>query len=97
MRSLVNLPGQPCVLVACHPVKHPDPSSILPRGGGAFIAEVDGNFTLSKSDAVVTLHWQGKFRGPDFAPIPFMLAPVTAEALKDSKGASDSPPCSQNP
>jgi hypothetical protein len=86
MRSLVNLPGQPSVLIACHPVKHPDPNSIVPRGGGAFLAEVDGNFMLSKSDSVVTLHWQGKFRGPDFAPISFMLALVTAEALKDSKG-----------
>jgi hypothetical protein len=86
MRSLVNMPGGPCVVVACHPVKNADPNNLLPRGGGAFIAEVDGNLTLSKSDTVVTLHWQGKFRGPDFAPIPFVLSSATTETLKDSKG-----------
>jgi hypothetical protein len=32
------------------------------------------------------LHWQGKFRGPDFAPISFKLETVTHERLKDSKG-----------
>jgi AAA domain/Toprim domain len=86
MRSLVNMPGGPCVVVACHPVKNADPNNLLPRGGGAFIAEMDGNLTLSKSDTVVTLHWQGKFRGPDFAPIPFLLSSATTEMLKDSKG-----------
>jgi hypothetical protein len=35
---------------------------------------------------VVTLHWQGKFRGPEFAPIPFLLSPAKTETLKDSKG-----------
>jgi AAA domain len=86
MRSLVNMPGGPCVLVACHPVKNADPNNLLPRGGGAFIAEMDGNLTLSKSDSVVTLQWQGKFRGPDFAPVPFLLSTATTETLKDSKG-----------
>ena len=59
---------------------------MLPRGGGAFVAEMDGNLTCSKTDALATVHWQGKFRGPDFAPIPFMLTPAFAEGLKDSKG-----------
>lgn len=86
MRNLVTLPGGPCVLVACHPVKNAAPDNLLPRGGGAFVAEVDGNLTLSKADAIVTLHWQGKFRGPDFAPIPFQLSSATASALRDSKG-----------
>jgi hypothetical protein len=86
MRSLVTLPGGPCVIVACHPVKNAAADNLLPRGGGAFVAEMDGNLTLSKNDSVVTLHWQGKFRGPDFAPIPFMLSSAKTESLKDSKG-----------
>jgi hypothetical protein len=86
MRALVDLPGRPCVLVACHPVKNPTENGLLPRGGGAFIAEVDGNLTATKSDEVATLHWQGKFRGPDFAPVPFQLVTTTSEAIKDSKG-----------
>ena len=57
-----------------------------PRGGGAFIAEVDGNLTTSKSNGMTILHWQGKFRGPEFAPVTFQLNTVTSEHLKDSKG-----------
>lgn len=32
------------------------------------------------------MHWQGKYRGPDFAPITFLLRTVTHERLKDTKG-----------
>jgi hypothetical protein len=34
----------------------------------------------------VELHWQTKLRGPDFAPVSFMLHSVTHEELKDTKG-----------
>jgi hypothetical protein len=86
LRSLVNLPGEPCVLVACHPVKNAAPDNMVPKGGGSFLNEVDGNLTGAKTDAVVTLHWQGKYRGPDFAPIPFQIHTVTTDRLRDSKG-----------
>jgi hypothetical protein len=86
LRSLVTIPGEPTVLAACHPVKNAASDNLVPRGGGAFLAEVDGNLTCSKNDTLVTLHWQGKFRGPDFAPITFETRAVTAERLKDSKG-----------
>ncbi len=86
LRSFVNLPGGPTVIVTCHPTKNPSMDNLLPRGGGAFIAEVDGNLVCMKNDAVATLHWHGKFRGPDFAPIPFQIVPGTTEKLKDSKG-----------
>ena len=60
---------------------------MLPRGGGAYLNEVDGNLTAhSETDGVVQLHWQGKFRGPDFAPVAFHLRSVTHERLKDIKG-----------
>jgi hypothetical protein len=86
LRSLVKLPGEPCVLIACHPVKNAVADNMVPKGGGSFLNEVDGNLTGAKNDSVVTLHWQGKYRGPDFAPIPFQLHTVTTELLKDSKG-----------
>jgi DNA-binding MarR family transcriptional regulator len=35
---------------------------------------------------VTEVHHQGKFRGPDFAPIHFILESTTSEKLKDSKG-----------
>src|SRR5262249_40868781 len=83
---LVSLPGGPCVIVNCHTPKGATDDNLLPRGGGAFLAEVDGNLTVRKDDSMVELHWQGKFRGPDFAPLAFQLRTVTTERLKDSKG-----------
>jgi AAA domain len=86
LRSLVDLRGRPCVLTCCHPVKNAGEDNLLPRGGGAFVAEVDGNLTARKDGSVVEVHWLGKHRGPDFVPISFMLRTVNHERLKDSKG-----------
>ncbi len=88
LRSLTTLPGHPCVMVACHPVKNAHNENLLPRGGGAFIAEVDGNLTLSKSDGIIKMHWQGKHRGPDFEPLTLELKTITAPTLVDSRGRS---------
>jgi hypothetical protein len=86
LRNLTTLPGGPTILALCHPIKNATADNLLPRGGGAFLAEVDGNLTAAKAGATTTLHWQGKYRGPDFEPMPFELCPVTADLLKDSKG-----------
>jgi AAA domain len=86
LRELVNSPGGPCVLVACHPIKNPAKDNLQPRGGGAFLNEVDGNLTAWKDDSAVTVHWQGKFRGPDFAEFMFGLRTITHQRLKDSRG-----------
>ena len=88
LRTLTTLPGGPCVLVLCHPVKHvTDPSQLLPRGGGAFLAEVDGNLTLWKHDSVLLdLHHTDKLRGPGFDPISLRLETVTTMRLMDKKG-----------
>jgi hypothetical protein len=34
----------------------------------------------------IKVHWQEKFRGPEFEPISFLLKSVTTDTLKDSKG-----------
>ena len=48
-RSLVDtLPGGPTILALCHPVKNAGEDNILPRGGGAYLNEVDGNLTAIK-------------------------------------------------
>jgi hypothetical protein len=87
LRSLIDtIPGGPCVVAACHPTKNAGAEELLPRGGGAYLAEVDGNLTCWKTDSTVELHWQGKFRGPDFAPMSFLIKTVTHEDLKDSDG-----------
>ena len=86
LRSLTTLPGGPTVLVLCHPPKHAGNDSLLPRGGGAFVAEMDGNLTCARDDTVCRLHWQGKFRGPDFEPVSFELLQVKPASLVDSRG-----------
>jgi hypothetical protein len=84
LRELSRLPGGPTVLICCHPTKNAE--SLVPRGGGAFLNEVDGNLTCKRNDLAVELHWHGKFRGPDFAPMFFQLKVVTHERLKDTDG-----------
>jgi hypothetical protein len=83
---LVSLPGGPTVVITTHPVKNPDHDNLLPRGGGAFIAEVDGNLTCLMAGDVATVHWAGKYRGPDFGEMVFELTETFADALKDSEG-----------
>ena len=87
LRGLIDrLPGGPTILVCCHPPKGAQDDNLQPRGGGAFIAEFDGNLTCRRTEAATEVHWQGKFRGPDFAPMHFILEGVTTERLKDSRG-----------
>jgi hypothetical protein len=86
MRSLTELRGKPTVLVLCHPVKSATNDNLLPRGGGSFFGEIDGNLCARKTDSAVEMHWFGKIRGMDFAPIAFRLDTVVARALKDAKG-----------
>jgi hypothetical protein len=87
-RRLCDLPGRPCVLALCHPPENvSSQEQLLPRGGGAYLAEVNGNFTLfAHGDKLCDLHWAGKFRGPDFEKITFHLSTITTTELADAKG-----------
>ncbi len=86
LRSFVDLPGRPTVLVTCHPTKNPDMSNLLPRGGGAFLNEMDGNLVAINNSSIVTMHWHGKFRGADFEPMSFRLQSGAMARLRDRKG-----------
>lgn len=87
-RQLTEVDGNPAVMPLCHPTKGArDHESLLPRGGGAFLNELDANLTLWSSalGEQTTLHWNGKIRGPDFAPLDFRLLQVST-GTQDSKG-----------
>jgi hypothetical protein len=88
LREFTKLPGTPAVLVPTHPVKNAAKDNLIPRGGSAFINEMDGNFTLwAEGDRETTeLHWAGKLRGPSFDPITFALERGTCPELVDAKG-----------
>lgn len=79
MRELTELPGHPAVVANCHPTKGADRDNLLPRGGGAFLNEVDGNLTVWAEGETAELHWFRKKRGPDFDPIPFEFHGTTMD------------------
>jgi hypothetical protein len=87
LRQLTFLPGKPAVVVNAHPIKNANADNLLPMGGSAFLNEVDGNLTLwSGVEHQTTLHWQGKFRGPEFEPMTFGLHVKTSARVHDSDG-----------
>ena len=71
LRALSELPGHPAIIANCHPTKSADRETLLPRGGGAFLNEIDTNLTVFAEGETAVLHWHRKKRGPDFDPIPF--------------------------
>lgn len=72
LRALMELPGRPAVIANAHPAGvGKDRESMEPRGGSAFLNEIDTNLTVWSEGETATLHWHRKKRGPDFDPIPF--------------------------
>jgi len=81
LRSLIDIiPGRPAVIANVHPVKNAAPDNLLPAGGGNFLNQVDGNLTAAKTDNTTEMHWQGKFRGVEFAPMHFIASDGHASA-----------------
>jgi hypothetical protein len=90
LRKLTELPGRPSVIVNCHPVKNASRDNLLPRGGGAFLNELDANLTVWDDGEVITLHYN-KLRGPSFDPIVFKLEPQDV-GIVDDRGRPIRPP-----
>lgn len=86
LRMLTTLPGKPVVFVLCHPTKSATHENLVPRGGGAFLNEIDANLTVWKEDGIVSLHWAGKMRGPNFDPIRFELHEVELTEFPGANG-----------
>ena len=42
LRTLTSCPGNPAVVVLSHPTKNAAHDNLIPRGGGAFLNELDG-------------------------------------------------------
>jgi hypothetical protein len=86
LRTLSESEGSPAIVALSHPTKGATRGNLLPRGGSAFLNELDGNLAIwSHSPGEVTeLHWCGKIRGPDFSPLGYRLRPVPT-GLTDEK------------
>jgi hypothetical protein len=89
IRKLTGIAGNPCVIPLCHPTKGADSKDrLLPRGGGAFLNEIDGNAILfaNEDQTITDLEWRGKFRGVSFEPISFVMERGTCSGLVDARG-----------
>lgn len=87
LRPFTQIAGLPSVFVSSHPVKNAPEDNLVPYGGGAILNEVDGNLTLWKrTEGTVSLHWQGKLRGLEFAPLPFRFEITGSPDILDAKG-----------
>ncbi len=86
LRSMTNLPGGPCVLALAHPTKRAADDDLIPKGGGAFLNEVDGNVALRRNGQLIAFEALGKFRGPSFEPVHFELVTIQHPKLRDTKG-----------
>jgi predicted transcriptional regulator len=88
LRELTTLPGNPMIIVLCHPRGNVSgPEQLRPRGGTAFEAAVDGNVTCWLEDEVIQVQSAVKFRGPPFGPLEFMLkGQKLPERYKDTDG-----------
>lgn len=86
VRQITQFPGKPAVIMPAHPVKNATRDNLSPKGGSSLLNEVDGNLTLWNDGGILSLHWQGKFRGPEFEAVRFELERRETPLLKDAKG-----------
>ena len=59
---------------------------MLPRGGGAFVNEMDGNLACIKKDDLTVISQHGKYRDVYFHPITFLRSVKQSEGLKTASG-----------
>lgn len=87
LRSLTALPGGPCVVILCHPTKSASDDDLVPRGGGAFLAEVDGNLAVMRKESILAVTPLGKYRGDMSWVQRYEIAVIDDHPkLKDARG-----------
>ena len=88
LRRLTELAGRPAVMVLCHPSKYASGhDALMPRGGSAFLNELDANLTAFKDGEVVQLGWN-KVRGPAFDFIDMKLEVHVHDGIKTNLGSA---------
>lgn len=88
LRGLTQIAQRPAILIIAHPAgKIPSRENLVPRGGGAFLAEIDGNLTVWSQDASQqSLHHSLKFRGASFDPMEWVMQVHEFSHLTDIHG-----------
>ena len=86
LRALTRCSSRPVVIYLCHPRARATENDLLPRGGSAFLNEIDGNLCLWRDgDTAKLFSDPNKYRG---APVAMNFAKhlITSDAVMDSKG-----------
>lgn len=88
LREMGDIEARPAMLIIAHPAgKTPSKDNLVPRGGGAFLNEIDGNLTVWSQDASQqTLHHSQKFRGAGFDPMEWVMQVHEFSHLTDING-----------
>jgi AAA domain len=86
IRRVAAFDAKPAIIMPAHPVKNATRGNLTPKGGSSLLNEVDGNLTLWKEADILTMHWQGKFRGAEFEPLQMELQRYETPAICDNQG-----------
>jgi hypothetical protein len=86
VRKVASFDAKPAVIMPAHPVKNATRGNLTPKGGSSLLNEIDGNLTLWNEGGLLSLHWQGKFRGPEFEPMTFELMRHESALICDNQG-----------
>lgn len=86
VRKIAAFPAKPAVIMPAHPVKNATRSNLTPKGGSSLLNEVDGNLTLWNDGGIISMHWQGKFRGAEFEPMSMELQRHESSLICDADG-----------
>jgi hypothetical protein len=86
VRRIAAFPAKPAVIMPAHPVKNATRSNLSPKGGSSLLNEVDGNLTLWNDGGILSLHWQGKFRGAEFEALSMELQRYETSLICDNQG-----------
>lgn len=86
VRKIAAFPSKPAVIMPAHPVKNARRDNLSPKGGSSLLNEVDGNLTLWNEAGILSMHWQGKFRGAEFDPVSMELQRYETSRICDNQG-----------
>lgn len=86
VRKIAAFGSKPAVIMPAHPVKNATKGNLTPKGGSSLLNEVDGNLTLWNEGGILSMHWQGKFRGAEFEPLHMELQRFETASICDNQG-----------
>jgi hypothetical protein len=93
LRVITRWPSRPTLIDLCHPAKNFTQDDIVPRGGSAFLNEIDGNLRVWRDGSLVKVSSDpNKFRGAPFE-LNLEIELIRSDLIRDTKGRQVPVPC----